>query len=327
MYWIAAYLSNVIRNLKATKPNASQEEILWSTVDEFGLPWVPWVGHAFSSSIGKVVHGTAMWTGVAQMEKDENFDPLVHIDLSHCTVKIESWATNKAKKNYNEGDISSIRSLISKVPISGPLWDVDQSMGDEPWKGESDRSTPTIPPSSRVVDTNLVDIGPWVSGAEGIDDYECRHCKETFNTPGLLIQHCRLHHNADGLIDMDDNDGSNDTAQEYFDNHYKCDICGKSFLTRRKLIQHKRRTHSVEVHTCDKCGKTFKTIDALKEHKEIHDDSRLYKCMDCGKEFKNPRGLNRHRDSAHIGKTFPCDKCGKIYAMATSLSRHRRKCH
>lgn len=327
IYWMAAYLSREIRDLKATKPNASEEEILWLMVDEFGLPRLPWGKHAFSSSFGKEVHGTSMRTGIEQTEEGEEFDPLVHIDLSLCTIKIESWATNNAKYNYDEGDVGSIRSLISKVPLLGPFWKVDASMGNEPWMGEWDRSITTIPPSPGVVNTSLVDLEPWISGTEGVDVYECGHCNETFKSPGLLIQHCRLQHNDNGLIDtgIGDNDGSNDMAQEYYDNYHKCDICQRSFNSRKQLVQHKRYSHAGVVFTCDKCGKTCNNATLLYEHLKVH-EGKVYKCTDCGKEYKSAVGLRDHRASVHEGKTYACDKCGKVYTQRSNLSSHRKKC-
>lgn len=97
-YWMAA------QDLKASQPNASQEQILFSILDDHKCSIVPWRGHAFSASLGKIDHGTNMLTGLVPTTDGEEFDPLVHIDLLRCTVSFESWATNKSKYNYDDGD-------------------------------------------------------------------------------------------------------------------------------------------------------------------------------------------------------------------------------
>lgn len=192
-------------------------------------------------------------------------------------------------------------------------------MGNEPWMGEWDRSTTPVPPPPGIVNTSLVDTEPWISGTEGVDVYECGHCNEAFKSPGLLIQHCRLQHNDDGLIDMDmdDSDGSDDRAKKFFDN--RCDDCGATFLTRNHLMVHRRDRHSTEVHKCDKCGKVLKSAHILGMHKKTHDGTS-YKCTDCDKEYKSAVGLRDHRASVHEGKTYACDKCGKVYKQRSNLS-------
>lgn len=49
--------------------------------------------------IGHLVPGTAMYYGFTN--GDEEFDPERHIDLSLCTISVESLFTNKMKWNIH----------------------------------------------------------------------------------------------------------------------------------------------------------------------------------------------------------------------------------
>ncbi len=46
---------------------------------------------------------------------DEEFDPVNHFDFSHCTIIIDSQATNMAMRNFKTVSWDGIRAVISST--------------------------------------------------------------------------------------------------------------------------------------------------------------------------------------------------------------------
>ncbi|KFH44773.1 hypothetical protein ACRE_044230 [Hapsidospora chrysogenum ATCC 11550] len=139
MYWMAAHFSNLIQGLKESYTGATQREIAFRILDRWGLPLVPWVRNAFVASLCKKQdHGIAMLFGFTNSE--ETFDPLRHIDLSRCTVTLDTWFTNCGMFDFHPQLWDEVRTTISNVPLHHPLFRVDSAMGDEPWIGHWDQS-------------------------------------------------------------------------------------------------------------------------------------------------------------------------------------------
>ncbi|KAL6837143.1 hypothetical protein V8C40DRAFT_260171 [Trichoderma camerunense] len=228
IYWMVYHFCRRIQQLKQDMPNASQDQILFKCmVDRWGFPIVPWVGHAFKASLCKLQdHGIAMKCGLLTADGEE-FDPLTHIDLDKCTMTIDSWITNKAMTNYSTLDVSSVRRLMSNVPIWHSNWRVDLALGDAVWAGVSDQTITPIPPSP-AFNVPLVPIAPWVSGVDNnmAPLFKCGHCKESFDTAGCLINHCRLEH-GERLEEPANETQDADVATAYWAT--KCEDCGKDF--------------------------------------------------------------------------------------------------
>lgn len=170
----------------------------------------------------------------------EEFDPLTHIDLDKCTMTIDSWTTNKAMNNYSTLDTSSVRRLLSNVPICHSHWRVDLALGDTVWVGVSDQTIKPIPPSP-AFSVPLVPIAPWISSVDNnmAPLFKCEHCRTKFDTAGCLMNHCRLEH-GERLDEPANETQDPDAATAYWDTK-----CGKEFV-------------------CSKCDKTFATTGDLK---------------------------------------------------------------
>lgn len=84
-----------IRQLKSKlPPTATQEEVAYSVLDDYGLPSTPFEVSVFAASIGKRWdHGIAMESGIIQ-PKGEKLDPVRHFDLSRCTMVMQSQGMN-----------------------------------------------------------------------------------------------------------------------------------------------------------------------------------------------------------------------------------------
>ena len=84
-----------IRQLKSKlPPTATQEEVAYSVLDDYGLPSTPSEVSVFAASIGKRWdHGIAMESGIIQ-PKGEKLDPVRHFDLSRCTMVMQSQGMN-----------------------------------------------------------------------------------------------------------------------------------------------------------------------------------------------------------------------------------------
>jgi hypothetical protein len=101
VYWMAHQMCNTIRRVKGERPAATQEEVAFNILDRWGLPVVPWDINMLSASFAKDQdHGIAMHFGLVQPD-DEEFDPVKHFDLSRCTIRMDTRATNMAMRDFS----------------------------------------------------------------------------------------------------------------------------------------------------------------------------------------------------------------------------------
>lgn len=235
IYWIAAFFCDKVHKVKQERqtvnPYVTREEIAFHILDRWGLPYVPWIRHAFKASFCKgPAHGIAMFFGIK--DTGSHFDPVKHIDLSKSTIAIDTWTTNTGMFWYKPSAWDNMRSHLSEVPLQHPFWNVDMSMGSEIWLGTAawighwdTTITPLAPTPGFAV--NLVPIEAWVPRADApapsLLPYRCQ-CDAEFPNAGELVHHCRQVHSSNHSDDdhMDPVQDAKDT--EYWSN-WKVFIC------------------------------------------------------------------------------------------------------
>ncbi|KAH6623225.1 hypothetical protein F5144DRAFT_615065 [Chaetomium tenue] len=127
--WWGHHLCRKIQRLKQEQPQASLEKIAFNILDRWGLPVIPWSGNPLSASLCKLQdHGIAMKFGLVWPD-NEDFDPINHFDWTQCTVTIDVKTTSLAMLNYEPKTWDGIRQLVSAVPLSHPLWEIDPTLG------------------------------------------------------------------------------------------------------------------------------------------------------------------------------------------------------
>uniref|UniRef100_A0A8H7K5B1 tRNA synthetases class I (E and Q) anti-codon binding domain-containing protein n=1 Tax=Bionectria ochroleuca TaxID=29856 RepID=A0A8H7K5B1_BIOOC len=78
---------------KVKRPTATREEIAFGILDTWDCFIVPWMGNIFRASVCKAKdHGLTMVTGILDPE-GQPFDPVAHIDLSKCNIRIDAQMT------------------------------------------------------------------------------------------------------------------------------------------------------------------------------------------------------------------------------------------
>jgi hypothetical protein len=353
MYWMAAHFSKLIQGLKQRYAGATRREIAFRILDRWGLPLVPWARHAFVASLCKKQdHGIAMLFGLTNSE--ETFDPLRHIDLSRCTITLDTWFTNIGMFDYHPELWDECRTLISHVPLHHALFRVDSTMGDEPWIGQWDQSIMLQRPQAQFR-IQLLPVDPWVSGrADHLTPVACQECTESFQSIGALVQHCREYHPLFPVQSKNPLNESNEQDDtEYWRNLNRCTICGEQFYDHTRLERHMRvhsklrfdceicqlsftreaqlEDHMREAHgsfTCEICNMSFARRLDLAEHvREIHTEKRnIFRCDTCGKEFARKNALDRHVRAKH-GDGWHCEICGEHFSIRNALDKHRKEAH
>ncbi|KAL6794265.1 hypothetical protein J3E68DRAFT_437429 [Trichoderma sp. SZMC 28012] len=224
--------------------------------------------------------------------------------------------------NYSTLDASSVRRLMSNVPIWHSNWRVDLALGDAVWAGVSDQTITPIPPSP-AFSMPLVPIAPWISGVDNNPLFKCEHCKESFDTAGCLLYHCRLEH-GESLDGPANENQDPDAATAYWAT--KCEDCGKDFASTRQLRQHiKSGIHTDSPrYVCSECDKRFATLGDLHVHEMVHSEDRPYKCDDCDAAFKTSSNLQQHQKLVHSeDKAYKCDDCDAVFKTPSRLKEHQ----
>lgn len=272
VYWMAAYTCRRIQDLRQRWPAASKDEIAFGILDRWGLPIVPWVGNILRASICKDQdHGIAMRFGIVTRD-DQPFNPVEDIDLSCCTIAIDTQLTNMAMKNYPRESWPSIRANFCQVPLHHPFWRIDPSVGSEVWGAEGIK-TSSLPPTPEF-DVALLPVEAWLQGdVEHQHNFSCLECGSEENSAGSLIRHMREHH---GKVQMDD-EGPVAAAKAIDDEHWASAFkfpcreknCTKVCATKASRRGHEK-THSAHRPTffCrfKKCGLGFSSVSNRRKH-------------------------------------------------------------
>ncbi|KAL6407078.1 Krueppel like proteinous protein 1 [Ilyonectria robusta] len=279
------------------------------------------------------------------------FDPVQHIDLSQCTVTIDSITTNLAMHNFSADSWESIRSALSEVPLHHPFWRVDPGLGSEVWGAHWDTTITPVPPTPDF-DMPLLSLDLWVSG-QGPEQHsyaplECSSCHDKFNHIGLLIRHhrdgqCRVQTNSGrrtrnqrvAASPGEDEDQQEDTEQDKVDAKYwnstrNCPICDK-ILSRSKFSPHMEKHALEEQFQCDfpNCGAKFVSQDKLDDHRLIHtSEYRTHYCSysGCLEAFATSDELVSHLSVHYGNRKHKCDwpDCHKAFDRKENLTRHMR---
>ncbi|PKK42553.1 hypothetical protein CI102_13034 [Trichoderma harzianum] len=239
----------------------------------------------------------------------QNFDPLIHIDLSLCTVTMDSWATNASMRDYLSIEWNLVRELIRRVPLWHCFWRVDLSLGNTPWKGTWYQDATPIAPSP-AFDIPLLSINRWIPGNGDTDDepFRCGGCDRWFQSAGMLLRHYHNEHRLDGievlgLEEMEPEEGADIDAFWHSRFHkYKCETCDKRFVYPRDLEEHENSHLGMVPNVCEDCGKGFSFRSSLLRHKKTMGGACALKkkgdwiCEYCGKDYTNKSNLARHQN-------------------------------
>lgn len=281
------------------------------------------------------------------------FDPVQHIDLSQCTITIDSVTTNNAMYRYSADSWESIRSALSEVPLHHPFWRVDPALGSEVWGGHWDTAITPVPPTPDF-DMPLLSLDLWVSG-QGPEQHsyaplECSSCHDEFNHIGLLIRHhrdgqCRVQTDSGRLARSkrvaaspgEDEGQQDDTEQDNVDaKHWNstcnCPICGKMLsLSAVNFAAHMEHHANEEKYQCDfpNCGAKFLSQDKLDAHRFIHtSEHRPHRCkfVGCDEAFATKDELATHLPVHYGNRKHKCDwpDCNLAFDRKDHLASHMR---
>nr|CAD7453772.1 unnamed protein product [Timema tahoe] len=167
---------------------------------------------------------------------------------------------------------------------------------------------------------------------KGAGVYQCRECKEGFESKSDYRQHRLKRHgrehvclrcqrtfsNASNLRIHMNNKHTDQTPESY-----ACQLCGKQFKQKGNLKVHlDSRCGSEPRHACSVCGKAFMSVGSLSTHFLLHTGEKTFLCRFCGKNYRLKVEMQRH-ERTHTGeKPFVCKVCGKAFAHRESLITH-----
>ena len=157
---------------------------------------------------------------------------------------------------------------------------------------------------------------------EGVRDFQCGQCGNTFYT----AHHLRRH-----IMHVHEGKPTRRTKPE----RVKCDQCEKTFGEKRFLFRHQQREHfgkmDYDQEICQICNRTFSGKSSLtRHHRRIHKGikdhtTRDFQCDICAKTFVFKQSLQRHMQSVHKQHIFDfeCDVCHKRFANDSNLRKHQ----
>ncbi|ETS77665.1 hypothetical protein PFICI_09727 [Pestalotiopsis fici W106-1] len=150
-------------------------------VDRFNIPIVPWQKHAFAASLCKKFdHGVEMRTGFGDIEVDDPiFDPTNWNSAAEkCTVTIDTMMINMGMVDFHPETWKTLPLVLRDVPWQHPLWDIDDSLGNQVW-GLSETVCGAFPPHREYDTSILLPIEAWSQGGIAID----LRCRFSANDP------------------------------------------------------------------------------------------------------------------------------------------------
>ncbi|KAH6847559.1 hypothetical protein B0I37DRAFT_391421 [Chaetomium sp. MPI-CAGE-AT-0009] len=159
--WWCHHLCRKIQLVKQEQPKDSPEKVAFGILDRWGLPVVPWPGNPLSCK--HQGHDVTMKFGLVWPD-DEDFDPIKHFNLACCTVTIDAKATNLAMLNYETYSWDGIHEMLSAVPLSHPLWDIDPALSLRSWISNWHAAMPSPQPPRAPFKIPLLPIDRPLAG-------------------------------------------------------------------------------------------------------------------------------------------------------------------
>lgn len=138
-------------------------------------------------------------------------------------------------------------------------------------------------------------------------NFECDHCKKTFNKKAALRSHMYTHLGI---------------------KQFRCPHCPRLFKRRTNLHSHIDRTHKAladdpDIYVCNYCDKPFLDKETLKEHLASHSQSENpFKCIYCNKVFAYHTLLMQHERKHMVGGRHECTLCSMSYRCRNRLYMH-----
>ncbi|CAG2058070.1 unnamed protein product [Timema podura] len=167
---------------------------------------------------------------------------------------------------------------------------------------------------------------------KGAGVFQCRECKEGFESKSDYRQHRLKRHGSEHVCLRCQRTFSNASNLRIHMNNkhtdhtpesYACQLCGKQFKQKGNLKVHlDSRCGSEPRHACSVCGKAFMSVGSLSTHFLLHTGEKTFLCRFCGKNYRLKVEMQRH-ERTHTGeKPFVCKVCGKAFAHRESLITH-----
>lgn len=335
------------RSMNISDP-AVLEEISYSITARWGVPVVPWRYHPFSAVFCKRdEHGTVMHTGFGdKLVTDSDFDPVWDFDPKVCTITVDATIVNNAMVNYDPSTWDSLHKTFMQVPVQGPLWDIDPTLGDS-ISGVSDAERSTRPPGKEYSSSVLLAIDPWLD-ASVVHNLGCVFCPATCKDIGDLNLHYLNEHNrartiacgwagcgrkfhSEGDLRHHSMEHQGDAeAVQYWQNFCVCPygcMNGQPFFGESTFRRHMNGCHFAGgSQECPEqnCSETFHDRSKLQFHLfQAHDICQAVEsCAKCGRLFSgiySSKSRDRHEAGAHKHK---CDNCELTFLKKIDLNAH-----
>ena len=168
--------------------------------------------------------------------------------------------------------------------------------------------------------------------------YECKECKETFDTHGKYQVHKDNAHKSKDHICEECGYATFSVfrltrhLESHLEAKFHCDQCDLSCKTEKQLEYHKLVHSGVKIPcTFPGCDATFARQDDVRKHiKNSHMMKDLkHKCSQCGKRFHQPAKLKVHVERVHEGKRkiYSCQHCDSTYSHPSGLKEHIESIH
>ena len=186
--------------------------------------------------------------------------------------------------------------------------------------------------------------------SSGSDLQHCYICEVTVRDHHLLLDHLRLHDEAQGPFYCPEASCSLSASsgvhlhKHYTENHlkskktvligdpkYDCDVCSLKFNVFSKFKEHTQQIHNIRPLKCQDCNQRFNDKLGLRTHSQAkHDQRKIFQCDLCHKNFSAERLLYQHRREIHeLGekRKVECNICGFISKGNTNLKKHIKSKH
>ncbi|KAL7643321.1 UNVERIFIED_CONTAM: hypothetical protein RMT77_006613 [Armadillidium vulgare] len=146
--------------------------------------------------------------------------------------------------------------------------------------------------------------------AQGLQTFECSHCKCKFATERLLKDHVRRHVN-----------------------HYKCPHCEMTCTTKATMEAHIKYRHTNnKPFKCPECNKRFKLQYDVVKHLPTHSVEPSYVCVypDCTYSCRSYTAYRIHMKRVHeVGNlnVYLCHMCDERFPLGFKLTQHLKNIH